>query len=335
MTVARFSIVDVFSSTPFKGNPLAVVHDVSSTLTDTQMQLIARQFNLSETTFVSKPTVPCATYRLRSFLPNGKEVFGAGHNSLGAWWWLAKNGFLELSSKAGSETEDNSFLFHQQLAQDVLPVNVQKPADSELAVSLRQLPPQFYGVHSNPAALAGFLGIDAADIGFEFAGQKIVRAQVVSTSSSRHLLIPVASVAALNSVTFADKERLTRELQSVDELAYGLYLFTPSPGSADGSELPTFQARFFSPGMSGEDPATGSAAGPLAGYLHNYGALTVVAGGVGKLLVLQGLQVGRTCLLTLSVAKEEGAENVSISISGTGVEVATGSVAVPGLDMKF
>src|SRR5687768_1175737 len=94
MASIRFSIVDVFSTTAFKGNPLAVVDNMSSSLTDTQMKLIARQFNLSETTFVSPPSKAKAKFQLRSFLPNGEEVFGQGHNSLGAWWWLAHHGFL-------------------------------------------------------------------------------------------------------------------------------------------------------------------------------------------------------------------------------------------------
>jgi PhzF family phenazine biosynthesis protein len=74
MATAPFAVVDVFSSTAFKGNPLAIVDNTRDVLSTAQLQLLARQFNLSETTFYSPPTVPNATYQLRSFLPDGKEV---------------------------------------------------------------------------------------------------------------------------------------------------------------------------------------------------------------------------------------------------------------------
>ncbi|PGH28522.1 hypothetical protein GX50_08742 [[Emmonsia] crescens] len=339
-----FSIVDVFSSTAFKGNPLAVVNDLSSTLSTTQMQLIARQFNLSETTFLNPPTIPNTAFRLRSFLPDGKEVFGAGHNSLGALWWLAKHGHAQ-DTAAAEKKRDGSVLrfnFNQQMGQDALPVSIVEGPDGKLAVTLQQVPPQYYGIHRNLASLAQTLGIDVADIGFEFGGKKIINAQVVSTSSSRHLLVPIANATVLNSIKMRDRDALLREIVSVDPLAYGLYLFTTSPpisSEEDGKKNPAFQARFFSPGMAGEDPATGSAAGPLAAYLQNVDALSVKRGETREISVLQGLRVGRACLLTVSVERRENGDSVgtgiNISISGGGVEVMTGEVAVPEEDVEF
>ena len=83
-----FCFVDVFASRPLTGNPLSLIPDADG-LAEPQMQAIAREFNQSETTFVLRPSVPGATWRLRSFTPIGAEVFGAGHNALGAWLWLA------------------------------------------------------------------------------------------------------------------------------------------------------------------------------------------------------------------------------------------------------
>ncbi|OJD11890.1 hypothetical protein AJ78_07433 [Emergomyces pasteurianus Ep9510] len=339
-----FSIVDVFSSTAFKGNPLAVIDDPSSTLSTTQMQLITRQFNLSETTFINPPTTPNAAFRLRSFLPDGKEVFGAGHNSLGALWWLAKHGNLQDTVDATNEGDDGMlrFNFTQQMGQEALPVSIVKGPYGELAVTLQQEPPQYYGIHNNLASLAQTLGIDEHDIGFEFGGKAITDAQVVSTSSSRHLLVPIANATVLNSIKMTDRDALLREMISVDPLAYGLYLFTPSPpitSAKDGARNPVFQARFFSPGMAGEDPATGSAAGPLAAYMQNVGALSVKRGETMAISVLQGLRVGRACLLTVSVERGENGDSagdgINISISGGGVEVMTGDVAVPGEAVEF
>jgi PhzF family phenazine biosynthesis protein len=86
-----FAQVDVFSATPFLGNPVAVVLD-SEGLTGEQMQLFARWTNLSETTFVLPPSVADADYQLRIFTPGGELPF-AGHPTLGsAHAWLDDGG---------------------------------------------------------------------------------------------------------------------------------------------------------------------------------------------------------------------------------------------------
>jgi PhzF family phenazine biosynthesis protein len=94
MTMPRsraFTQVDVFSTVPYLGNPVAVVHD-GTDLTDEQMQRLARWTNLSETTFVLPPTTPAADYRLRIFTPGGELPF-AGHPTLGsARAWLDNGG---------------------------------------------------------------------------------------------------------------------------------------------------------------------------------------------------------------------------------------------------
>lgn len=78
----RFSQVDVFSSVPFRGNPLAVVHDADG-LPDDEMAAIARWTNLSETAFLLEPTSAGADYRVRIFTPSSELPF-AGHPTLGA-----------------------------------------------------------------------------------------------------------------------------------------------------------------------------------------------------------------------------------------------------------
>ena len=90
-TQVPFCLVDVFASQPLTGNPLALVTDADG-LAEPQMRAIAREFNQSETTFLLRPSLAGATWRLRSFTPIGAEVAGAGHNALGAWLWLAAAG---------------------------------------------------------------------------------------------------------------------------------------------------------------------------------------------------------------------------------------------------
>lgn len=87
----RFSQVDVFSAEPLRGNPVAVVHDADD-LTDEQMAAFARWTNLSETTFLLRPTEAGADYRLRIWTPGGELPF-AGHPTLGsAHAWLEAGG---------------------------------------------------------------------------------------------------------------------------------------------------------------------------------------------------------------------------------------------------
>jgi PhzF family phenazine biosynthesis protein len=91
MTERRFSQLDVFTTVPLRGNPLAVVHDAQG-LTDAQMADMARWTNLSETTFLLPPDDPAADYRVRIFTPGGELPF-AGHPTLGSCHaWLAAGG---------------------------------------------------------------------------------------------------------------------------------------------------------------------------------------------------------------------------------------------------
>src|SRR6266480_3284753 len=100
-TTVPFYFVDVFASRPLEGAPLSLVPDADG-LDESQMRAISREFNQSETTFLLRPRLPGATWRLRSFTPIGAEVFGAGHNALGAWLWLAAAGRL------GSRSEEHT-----------------------------------------------------------------------------------------------------------------------------------------------------------------------------------------------------------------------------------
>ncbi|KAK4247611.1 hypothetical protein C7999DRAFT_14387 [Corynascus novoguineensis] len=334
MPSVSFTIADVFSTTLYKGNPLAIVDAREETLTDTQLKLITRQFNLSETTFFFPPTSPKADFKLRSFLPDGKEVIGAGHNILGVWWHLAQANLLPLPVP---QAADENFVFHQELGGQVMPVRVTRHTSAiSFSVSIRQSTPHAHATHPDPTGLALSLGLRPEDIGFEG-----LPPQVMSTSTTRHLLVPLSSVAALNQVTVAGREALLAQLRRADNAAYGLYLFTPEAGDGDGegtTNTRAFQARFFSPGMSGEDPATGSAAGPLAAYLYRHRALKVDGRGAGKIIVRQGLRVGRECVIEveLGVGKnEDGEEVVEVDLVGGGVQVAEGRIAVPDVSTQF
>jgi PhzF family phenazine biosynthesis protein len=329
MSKLRYYIIDVFSSIAYQGNPLAVVDTTSTTLTSTQMKLLARQFNLSETTFICPPADPKATWRLRSFLPNGVEVFGAGHNSLGAWWWIADSGLL---GDIEQDRESGQTYF-QQLGDNILPVEVSRSKLGDLVVSMRQGQPHFLNQHANHDSLATSLGINACDIGLRYSGVILDRAMVVTTSPARHLLVPIRSLDVLKSVSFADKDGISKELASTESYDSGVYVFASAENESE-SKTPRFEARFFSPGMSMEDPATGSAAGPLAAYLWANNVLTSVGNEVSQIEVLQGVRTGRRCLMNLSIELNKE-DSVNITISGTGVLVADGNIALPSSEVHF
>lgn len=197
---------------------------------------------------------------------------------------------------------------------------------------------QFLDVHADKASLADALGIDAADIGLQCSSGATVldEARVVTTSPARHLLVPLRSKEGLDRVTFASKERLAQELASTGSHNSGVYVFTAVERK---NGLPRFEARFFSPGMGMEDPATGSAAGPLAAYVWSQARelVTVLPGDESKLErveleVVQGLKTGRECLMKVTVGRRGPG---SIELSGTGVLVADGNIVIPSSDIVF
>ena len=232
--------------------------------------------------------------------------------------WVPFGGWLSTDISIQLPTGRTRSISTSRWAKRPFQLQSQKP---EIVSPLRcaRNPQSFYGVQDNPSGLAETLGIDVSSIGFEVAGKKIATSQVVSTSSSRHLLVPVANEEILNSIQLADRECLAREFRAADPLAYRLYLFTARK-DATNQGLPTFVTQFFSPGMSGEDPATGSAAGPMSAYLHRCGIVEVISGEERNVKVLQGLMVGRACVLTVTNRREED-NAISIRLSGNGVDV--------------
>jgi trans-2,3-dihydro-3-hydroxyanthranilate isomerase len=295
----RFYFVDVFASEPLNGNPLSLVVDAKGLSRET-MQQIAREFNQSETTFLLPPTRPEADWRLRSFTPTGVEVSGAGHNALGAWWWLAQAGRLQL---AGPRT-----VFQQELGERVLPVEVlaEKRGEGEqwhpTAIGMTQTAPVFGAIHTDQAKLAAALALDTVDLAVEG-----LPAQVVSTGAA-HLLVPLRSREAVYRAQ-PDARSLYQQLRSVD--AQGCYLFSLDPLDP----IAAAHTRFFNPTVGiVEDPATGSAAGPLTCYLAKYGQIAFEA----TVQIEQGYAQERPSRIEVRLRGDE------VRIFGAGVTVAEG-----------
>jgi trans-2,3-dihydro-3-hydroxyanthranilate isomerase len=313
-----FVLVDVFAGRPLAGNPVAVVPDADGLPVRT-MRAVAREFNQSETTFVLGTSDGRADLRFRSFTPTGEEVGGAGHNIVGAWIWLAAAGRLP----AGRES------FVQEIGEDLLRVRVTRAGGSAggsagdtagpgpsggVEVTMTQLAPVAGGVLPADArgGLAGALGIRAADLADGAP-------RVISTGAG-HLLTEVRSRAVVDRVA-PDSRRLAEALRAVG--AEGCYVYTLEAGAREvGTQEAGTQegrvtpyARFFNPIMGiPEDPATGTAAGPLAARLVEEG---VLAEGT-TVEIEQGTALGRRSLIRVRPLPD------GVELTGSGVVSAEG-----------
>jgi trans-2,3-dihydro-3-hydroxyanthranilate isomerase len=291
-----FYLVDVFAVRPLTGNPLAVVPQAEA-LDEFTMQQIAREFNQAETTFLVRATKASADWRLRSFTAAGVEVFGAGHNSLGAWWWLAESGVLKLT--------DGQNRFTQEIGDRLLPVDIYYEGQRMAAVVLTQTPPLYGSICEDIPALARSLGLTVDDL------MPRLPAQVVSTGAA-HLLVPVRAREAVGRAR-PDTAQLARILDAVG--GQGCYLFSLDPASPSS----TAHARFFNP-TAGivEDAATGSAAGPLACQLIKH----AVAKDDSTVTIEQGHEMQRPSLLRVHVSGD------LVRLAGRCVTVANGTLRV-------
>ena len=271
-----FSFVDVFAEQPLTGNPLSIVPQAEA-LDDATMQRIAAELNQAETTFILPARQKSADWRLRSFTAAGHEIFGAGHNSLGAWWWLAESGRLKLREGRNQ--------FTQEIGESLLPVEVQVEAQRPVSVILTQSAPVFGRVCEELAELAAALGLEKEDL-----LEQQLPTQVVSTGVA-HLLVPVRSRTVI-ARAHPDSRRLAKALK--DAGGEGCYVYCLDAVSSTS----TAHARFFNPTVGiVEDAATGTAAGPLACQLVRHG----IAKDGTTITIEQGYEMKRPSLLRLEV----------------------------------
>lgn len=284
-------LVDVFAETPFSGNPLAVVEG-GEALSDGEMRHIAREFNQAETTFLL-PSVR-ADWRLRSFTASGAEVFGAGHNALGAWLWLAETGKLNAL--------DAPRRLQQEIGKDVLPIVIER-IRGRIHGRMRQAPLRLLPPLEDIAPLAEALGLQVQDI-------LTTPAPRPAHTGAAHLLVRLRDAATVDGAA-PEHERLYAVLHAAG--AEGCYAY------AHDAEAPeTAYARFFNPTVGlWEDAATGTAAGPLAAYL---GAENLLRD--DKLAIEQGVKMGRRSMINIRLTPDP-------ELSGSGVVVLQGSLASP------
>lgn len=265
MNQLDYHVVDVFTDTAYAGNPLAVVLDADG-LSGPQMQQMAREFNLSETTFVLPTTTPDATYRLRIFTPSVELPF-AGHPSVGTAWLLAQLGRIPTGDVV------------QECGAGLLPVTVTADGASLSGGAVSQSEPQ----DARPFLAA--VGLDDAD----FAGTPVRWCGCGIDFGYLH-------------VREAALARCAPDPQGLMALGRaGVSVFSVDGAGVDAR----VHARVFAGGAGvAEDPATGSAALGLGVFLVASGLFP--GEGPSTYTVDQGLEMGRPSRLSVSLEAREG-----------------------------
>jgi trans-2,3-dihydro-3-hydroxyanthranilate isomerase len=288
-----FVTVDIFTDTRFGGNPLAVFTDARG-LSDAEMQALAAEMNLSETTFVLPPADPANTARVRIFTPKYEMPF-AGHPNVGTGYVLAEraiDGVLRFEEIAGLVT-----------------VRVERDAAGALTGTTIAAPqPLTLGPDYTPVQLAGCAGLEPWEIVTE-------QHRPLTAGCGNPFVIAEVTPAALTRAA-PDHAEFRRVARAIPTLAsrFALYLYAHDQGQ--------IRARMFNPSLGvGEDPATGSAAAPLAALLLSLGRAET-----GACDIVQGVEMGRPSLLRTTAHR--AADGIRATVGGGCVPVFTGTLTL-------
>jgi len=296
-----YCVVDVFTGEALKGNPLAVVMNTVG-LTTEQMQTIAREFNLSEATFVERRAAELERaegVRVRIFTTEEELPF-AGHPTLGTASVLKLN---------APETVQDDVV---TLALNVGAVPVRFSGDG-LFGEMTQRDPEF-GAELDPAEVVRLTGLAADDL------DPALPSQIVSTGTA-FAIVALRSSKALAGLAVKQQEA-SAWLRARG--ARWFYVLGPT-----GKQEPAWRARMQFNG--GEDPATGSAAGCAISYLVGRGAVKPGE----RIHVRQGVEMGRPSDLYLSARIKNGSEAsgsgavTDVRVAGSTVLVAKGQLFLP------
>ncbi len=297
-----YHLLDVFTETPLTGNPLAVVPEADG-LDFSQMQAIAREFNLSETVFVLAPRDPIHTARLRIFTP-AQELPFAGHPTIGAACVIA---LLRAPDMIGGQP------LGLALEEEIGPVACEV-SFYQGAIRARFIAPQKPRILrplADKRKIAAALGLSVGDLGFD------AHEPVVASAGLAFAFIPVAGGDELN--------RLTPEFAAFGE-AFGLErpaCCVYSRETADPAHH--VQSRVFVPGFgANEDPATGSAACAFAAVACAYER---PEDGEHTIVIEQGFAIGRPSLIALTM-QVSGGQLSQASVGGACVRIGEGFLTI-------
>jgi trans-2,3-dihydro-3-hydroxyanthranilate isomerase len=282
-----FQTVDVFTDRKFGGNPLAVIQDARGLSTE-QMQSIAAEFNLAETTFVLPPQDPKNTAQVRIFTPKSEMPF-AGHPNVGTAFVLARLG------RGGDR-----FVFEEKAG--LVPLDLTREKGAVVAARLAAPQPLTLGETVAPEIVAQAVGLAPADI---------VGRPVIASTGNNFLFAEVGSRETLKRASY-NIEVFRKHLPMTRTVGVHLYV--------TGADI---QSRMFAPlfGVP-EDPATGSANITLIGLLalRDPKADLTLSRTIG-----QGVDMGRPSVLE-ATAEKKGGKVVATYIGGRCVPMLSGTI---------
>lgn len=298
-----YMIYDVFTETALAGNPLAIVFDADD-LHDDAMQAIAREFNLSETVFLTKPGNPVATAAVRIFTPDYELPF-AGHPTVGA--------AIALTQKRG-QADASALLV---LEEKVGPVRCAVSFTDDTWFAEFDLPrlPEQLALPVEAVSIAAALGLGPHEIGFENHQPSYW------TAGNPFVFVPVAGLDVAARIRL--DPRAWAELSIVRDSGSlaSPYIYCRETVRHDRH----FHARMMVP-VSGtyEDPATGSAAAAFAGAIQHFDQ---PVDGPCQIWIEQGVEMGRASSIRLEMDIKAGAISAA-RIGGNAVKVAEGMLMV-------
>lgn len=291
MEKCTFYIVDVFAEEKYAGNQLAVFGDAKS-LTDTEMQRIAKEMNYSETTFILSEEKRNGGYDVRIFTPE-KEVPFAGHPTLGTAYVIQ----YEIIGEP-----IDTIILNLKIGQ--IPVTLNYSGEQIDILWMKQKNPTFDRIF-DPKPISQVLNLDKKEIDDRFSIQEV-------STGLPFIIVPLKSLDALKRAKIA-KDKYFELIK--DTQAKAILIFCPETYQENDLNVRVFGDYYGVP----EDPATGSANGCLAGYLVKYRYF-------GKdrinIRVEQGYEIGRPSLLSLR-AEDKGGE-IDVSVGGKVIMIAKG-----------
>ena len=296
-----YAQVDVFAERPLEGNQLAIFADARG-LSDAEMQVIARETNLSETTFIfpRSPEVERDRGVQVRIFTTAEELPFAGHPTLGTASWLYWN--HPVLREAETITLD--------LKVGPIPVRFTPSATGQHGVfgTMRQNDPTF-GTPKDSAAAAAVIGLSVDDL------DPVLPLQTVSTGNP-FCIVPLRSLEAANRLAVPQSAQLKSYLQQHNAKFFYFITRAETSSGADWHARMQF--------YNGEDPATGSAAGPAIAYLVHHGQATS-----GETLVIeQGVEILRPSRLYVSAKNVDG-RITEVCVGGRTICVATGRLFLP------
>jgi trans-2,3-dihydro-3-hydroxyanthranilate isomerase len=300
----HYHLVDVFTDRAFGGNPLAVVTNGRGVRVET-MQAIAKEFNLSETTFVLPPDDPRHDWRVRIFTP-GSELPMAGHPTIGTTFVLAREHLIPRGER------ESKIVLEEGVGP--VPVRVEFEGGEPVFAEMSQPLPKFGPRSTDVSAVAAMLSLNAEDI------DDRLPLEVVSCGVP-FFYVPLRSLDAAHRAR--PRVDLIERVSHEHGIPPEVFVFTREVEGA-GS---TVHSRMFAPGMGiTEDPATGAASGPLGCYLVRYGLIECDP--AAEIVSEQGLEMGRPSYIRIRIERQ-GDDITAVRVGGQCHFMGEGFIEIP------